>query len=149
GVLAGSPALVQAAQIQNPLKAAKDAYNKAKQQQQQQQPNHTQSPPLPQPQAAAAASSSAVPSGDCCSPDVMKKTAASLTFLDILGVKVGMTPEQAFAAIKASDPKLKIDIVQARVEPGDAPQTFKRFPQFALAHTVGPPQRGFNLADGS
>jgi len=57
-----------AAQFPNPVKAAKDAYNKAKQQQQGQQPANTQPPPqaptaapnpvqsgkgAPQPQAAA------------------------------------------------------------------------------------------------
>ena len=78
------------------------------------------------------------PPGDCCSPEAMKRIAGSLGFIDVAGIKLGMTPEQAFAAVKAFNPKLKIDIINARLEPGDAPGTFKRVPQFAVAHTVGP-----------
>ena len=67
----------------------------------------------------------------------MKKIGDSLAFIDIVGIKLGMTPQQAFTAVKAFNPKLKIDIINARLEPGDAPGTFKRVPQFAVAHTVG------------
>jgi hypothetical protein len=100
--IAGSFALLHAAQIQNPIQAAKDAYNKAKQQQQQQ--NTKSQPSAPQGQAtqpanAPAQSSPTAPgspaeSADCCSPEAMKKIAASVGFVDIVGIKLGMTPEK-------------------------------------------------------
>jgi len=92
--------------------------------------------------------SPAAKAGDCCSAEAMKATAASLGYLDILGVKLGMTPEQAMAAIKTADPTLKIDILNSRMEPGDAPQTFKRVPQYVVAHTVGG-ANSFRRPDGS
>ena len=108
---------------------------------------HAAQSPKPGGQPAAAGD-------DCCSPAAEKKIADSLGFVDILGVKLGMTPEQAFAAIKASNPKLKIDIINARMEPGDAPGTFKRVPHWAVAHTVGVQKNPlspvpFELGDGS
>src|SRR5437868_240967 len=92
---------LHAAQFENPIQAAKDAYNKAKQQQQQQQqqqpnqnkrqqPAQSQQPQAPaqaQQPAAPAASAGAAPGGDCCSADAMKKVASSLSYLDIVGVK--------------------------------------------------------------
>jgi hypothetical protein len=86
---------------------------------------------------ARAAASSSASSRDCCSPEAMKKIASSLGYLDIVGVKLGMTPEQAFTAIKAHNPKLKIEIVHARLEhPTAAPGTFVRVPEWVIAHTV-------------
>jgi len=38
--------------------------------------------------------------GDCCSPAAMKQIATSLGFIDIVGIKLGMTPQEAVAAIK-------------------------------------------------
>jgi len=102
------------AQIQNPLKAARDAFNKARQEQQQkqqqeqaqeQQPNQQQTQ-----QAAPAAGPPAATAGDCCSPDALRKLAASSGFVDVFGVKLGMTLDQAIAAIKAGNPGLQIDI---------------------------------------
>jgi hypothetical protein len=137
--------LAFAQQIQNPIQAAKDAYNKAKRQQQQTEAPSANSPSQP----AAQGSSSSVSSGDCCSPKAMKKIADSLGYLDIVGVKLGMGPEQAFAAIKAN-PKLKIDIINARLErPGV--QGFVRVPGWAVAHTVNPNRLNVNFVqpDGS
>jgi len=85
---------------------------------------------------AQSATLGTAPLGDCCSPDTMKHIAGSVGFIDIAGIKLGMTPEQAFAAVKAFNPKLKIDIINARLEPGDAPGTFKRVPQFAVARAI-------------
>ena len=87
--------LSQAAQIQNPIKAAKDAYNKAKQQQQQQQQQQQKQLPQSQQQSqqpdqsqtaaaqpasstsASAAQPAAAPppdaGADCCTPEAMKK----------------------------------------------------------------------------
>ena len=123
------------AQIQNPLQAAKDASNKAKQQQQKGQ--QQTAPPASSPhQPVAQGSSSSASSGDCCSPEAMRKIAASDSFLDIVGIKLGMTPEQAVAAIKTYNPKLKIDLINTRmVRPGV--QGFTRVPRWIVAHTVG------------
>lgn len=159
-VVAGTIAMH--AQIQNPIQAAKDAYNKAKQQSQQQQQQQQQQPARPaaqtQQQAAAsgpAASGSTEPGDDCCTPDAMRKVAASVGFLDIAGIKLGMTPEQAFSAVKVFNARMKIDIVNTRLETPDGPQgSFKRVPRYAVAHTVGPIRYPadpppFYLADGS
>jgi hypothetical protein len=65
-----------------------------------------------------------------------------------------MTPEQAFAAVKAFNPQMKIDIVKTRMVSPDAPGQFTTVPQYAVAHTVGKPPYPnfpvpFTLADGS
>jgi hypothetical protein len=132
------------AQIQNPIRAAKDAYNKAKPQPQQgqRQPQQSQqggpqpasSPNQPAAQDASQNVASAAPSADCCSPEAMKKIAASAGFLDIVGVKLGMTPQQATAAIKAYKPGLKIEVLNSRLfRPSAAPGTFARVPHYISA----------------
>src|SRR6185295_6508753 len=84
---------VAVAQIQNPIQAARDAYNKAKadaekqkQQQQQQQPQKAAPPASstsqPQPQGGSASPAA----GDCCSPAALSKQAAAAGFVDVLGV---------------------------------------------------------------
>jgi hypothetical protein len=125
--------LAQAAQIQNPIQAAKDAYNKAKQQQQQQQQSQQAQPTPNQPTSAAsgqpanssskppAQSGSAATGANCCTPEAMKKIAASVGFVDIVGVKLGMTPEQAVAAVKGYNPNLKIENLTARLEHPSGP----------------------------
>jgi hypothetical protein len=161
-VLMASVSVLSAeAQFQNPIQAAKDAYNKAKQQAQQQKPQQqqgqqqqgqpqTQSPPSgPQSQVAEAqpvspaGNSAAQPAAppdsgaDCCSPEAMKKIAASIGFVDIVGVKLGMTPTEAVAAIKAYNPNLKIETLTARLEHPSGPLgNFVRVPQTINAYTV-------------
>lgn len=121
-VFAGILQVVPArAQIQNPIKAAKDAYNAAKQQSQQQkqqgQTQNQQSAPTQTASAAQPAHSqtSSATSGDCCSADAQAKAAAAASFLDIVGIKLGMTPAQVTAAVKAYDSSLKIEILTARL----------------------------------
>jgi len=163
GVLAAGLALLHA-QIQNPIKAAKDAYNKAKQQAQQQQQaqpgsGQAQAPPGQPQQARMSQNQAGSPSGsaqigpECCTADAMKKVADSLGFVDIVGIKLGMTAEQAVAAIKAFNPKMKIEIVHSRLESPDAPG-FARVPRYVVAHTVGVPRYPntpppYTLPDGS
>ncbi len=123
------------AQIQNPIQAAKDAYNKAKQQQKQQQAAAAQpanAPGAPPAQKTSASASS----GDCCTPEAMKKIAASLGFVDIVGVKLGMTPQQAVAAVKAYNPNLKIETLTARLEHPTNAGSFVRVPQAISAYTA-------------
>jgi hypothetical protein len=149
------------AQSKNPIQAAKDAYKKAR----EEQAKKSQPPPAAPPQtpqtsrpSTPANTSPARPdavSGDCCSPDALRKIASSFGFLDIVGIKLGMTPEQAFAAVKAHNGQMKIDIINARVEDPDGSYSgsFTRVPQFAVAHTVGarrpPNPTPFVLADYS
>jgi hypothetical protein len=99
---------------------------------------------------AASAPTSSVPSGDCCTPEAMKRIASSLGYLDVVGVKLGMTPEQAFTAIKAHNPKLKIDTIHARLQHPTAPDgTFVRVPEWVMAHTVHPGANTFAQPDYS
>jgi hypothetical protein len=74
--------------------------------------------------------------GDCCSPEAIKKAAASASFLDIVGVKLGMTPREAAAALRAYNPNLKIDTINSRLEHPSTPGTFVRVPHFIIARTL-------------
>ncbi len=136
-----------AAQLQNPIQAAKDAYNKAKQQQQQQQQNKPPQQPAPPGQATQPANAPVQPSAaapgspgenaDCCTPEAMKKIAASIGFVDIVGIKLGMTPAQAVAAVKAYNPNLKIETLTSRLEhPSGTPGNFVRVPHIIDAYTA-------------
>lgn len=120
------------AQNQNPIQAAKDAYNKAKQDAQQQKQQQQQKPQSSEPQAQPG---SAAAGADCCTPEAMKKVAASISFVDIVGIKLGMTPQQAVAAVKAYNPNLKIQTLTARLQhPGDP--NFVRVPYTIRAYTT-------------
>jgi len=133
-----------AAQLQNPIQAAKDAYNKAKQQaqqqKQQQQGQQKDQQPQSHDQAQNSAAQPAAPpdaGADCCTPEAMKKVAASLGFVDIVGIKLGMTPTEAVAAVKAYNPNLKIETLTARLEhPAGTPGNFVRVPQTISAYTA-------------
>ncbi len=110
------------AQIHNPIQAAKDAYNKAKQPEQpQSQPTLVASAAAPaDPQASSAAG------GDCCSADAQKQLAAPLGFVDIVGVKLGMTPAQVTAAFKAYSPNLRVQLFSERMIMPSNPTGFGR-----------------------
>jgi len=149
-VLVGTAGLTPAvAQITNPIQAAKDAYNKAKQQQPQQRQGKREQPqpgvsqtsaqPSNSPGAADAPAADPAPTSavDCCSPEALKKIAASVGFVDIVGIKLGMTPEQAVAAVKAYNPNLKIENLTARLEhPSGTPGNFVRVPYTINAYTA-------------
>ena len=89
--------------------------------------------------------------GDCCNPEAMKKIATSLGFVDIVGVKLGMSPQQALGAIRAYNPKLKIEIMNAFITIPSSSQI--KVPHLVVAHTVNPRivggPGGFNQMDGS
>jgi len=137
-LVASLSVLNAAAQIQNPIQAAKDAYNKAKQDaQQQKQQQQRQTDQKAQSSEPSAQSGSAATGADCCTPEAMKKIAASVGFVDIVGVKLGMTPEQAVAAVKAYNPNLKIVTLTARLEhPSGPPGNFVRVPYTIDAYTA-------------
>jgi hypothetical protein len=134
------------AQSQNPSvwQQIKNAAKQAKQQKTQQQSGQQAPPKLDQPTNTAsgqppnsssgppAQSGSAATGADCCTPETMKKIAASLGFVDIVGIKLGMTPAQALAAIKAYKSTFKIEILNTRLfHPGV--ETFTRVPRYISA----------------
>jgi hypothetical protein len=51
---------------------------------------------------------------DCCTPEATSKMAASEGFVDMLGIKPGMTGEQATAVLKAVNPNMKIEILRSQ-----------------------------------
>ena len=90
-------------------------------------------------------------SSECCNPEAMKKIAASLVYLDIVGIKLGMSPQEAFTAVKTHNPSLKLDVINARLQHPTAPQgTFVKVPEWVIAHSIraGVPN-SFYEADGS
>ena len=158
-LVAGSLAFLRAEQIQNPIQAAKDAYNKAKQQQQQQQQNKPPQQPAPPGQAtqpanapvqpSAAAPGSPVENADCCTPEAMKKIAASIGFVDIVGIKLGMTPAQAVAAVKAYNPNLKIETLTSRLEHPSGTPEISLGCHILLTRTLQTPDKTSALWNGS
>jgi hypothetical protein len=76
------------------------------------------------------------PSGDCCSPAAMKQIAASLGFIDIVGIKLGMTPQEAVAAIKTYNRDLRIETLNARLYPSGPQGNFVKVPYSINAHTL-------------
>lgn len=115
------------AQVQNPIQAAKDAYHKAKQQSQQlKQQGQTQNQQFAPTQTAG---------NDCCSADAMKKYAAAASFLDIVGISLGMTPKQASAALKAYNATYKTWVVNTRLDRPSNPQGFVRVPRYIFAQS--------------
>lgn len=69
--------------------------------------------------------------GDHVSPETISKLAASQGFVDIVGVKLGMTVQQAVAALEAANPKLVIDIHDGELT---AAGKVIRSPRVILAH---------------
>ncbi|HEX3107306.1 MAG TPA: hypothetical protein VHQ22_22920 [Terriglobales bacterium] len=143
GILQVLPA---GAQFQNPIRAAKDAYNKAKQQSQQQkqqgQAQNQQSAPTQTASAAqpAASQTSSADLGDCCSADAQAKAAAAASFLDIVGIKLGMTPQQVTAAVNAYDSSLKIEVLTARLY-HPTKVNFDPVPHYMFVHSVNQRQQ--------
>ena len=139
---------------QNPITAAKEAFRKAREDAKRPAQPAAPAQPVEPGQPAQAAQRPAAATGpsmaDCCSPEALSKLAASVGFIDIVGVKLGMTLEQAVAAIKAANPKLIIDVHDLIVEAG-AKQG--RRPHVILAHMppLDPnrPGEGWYNRDGS
>jgi hypothetical protein len=78
----------------------------------------------------------ATPADDCCSPEAIQKLANAASFLDIVGVKLGMTPKEASAALKAYNPNLQIDVINSRLVQPSSPGAFTKVPHYVVAHTV-------------
>lgn len=75
-------------------------------------------------------------------PEAMRKLAATVPQVDIVGVKLGMAPQDVMAALKAANPNFRIDTLnmQLEVPPGG---TYQRQPHWVIAHTVGPVRNFF------
>lgn len=86
--------------------------------------------------SAGVKAASPAPSGECCSPTAMKQIADSLGFIDVVGIRLGMSPQEALAAIKAYDRNLKIETLTARLYPSGPQGNFVRVPYSINAHTA-------------
>jgi hypothetical protein len=105
----------------------------------QDQPQASPSQYQPPPMAGGSADqgSGPIPDSECCTAEAMKKYAKHASFLDIVGIKLGMTPKEAFAAVHAFNPKLRIDIAKGTlVIPGE-PARENAVMRYATARTVG------------
>ncbi|MBS0367004.1 MAG: hypothetical protein JSR67_14400 [Proteobacteria bacterium] len=149
-VLAGALAAVPAAaQVPNPFQAAKDAFKHAMQQARQQLPQQQGQvqglPSAPAPQTAGAAvpgEREAAPPLDCCSTQAMRKYATDAASLNMVGLKLGMTVEQAVAAIKAYNPAMQVEVLYGRLERPSASK-YDRVPRFVSGYTRRSPNSGY------
>jgi len=109
-------ALSSPAQIQNPIKAAKDAYNKARQDQQQKQqptrqPTQAQQPAQQTPQAGATPDPVAATPGTAEPWTPPAETPNAPVVLDpskmpdVIGVRLGMTAQEALETMRKQYPK--------------------------------------------
>ena len=107
-------------------------------------PTQVASAAQPQPAPAPASAASAepgdpqagAPTGDCCSADAQKKTAAAASFLDIVGIKLGMSPQEATAALRAYNAGYKVAVVNSRLERPSNPQGMVRVPRYIFAQSA-------------
>lgn len=105
-----------------------------KQQQPAAEPSHAGYQPVP----ASAQSANGEPDSSCCAADAMKKMAAAAGFLDVVGIKLGMTPQQATAAIRAHNPALTVKQVTIRLShPGV--NGFDRVPHYIVGYNAEKP----------
>lgn len=102
----------------------------------QQQSTHSVNPTY-QPAAASAVSTGSEPDGSCCTAAAMKTMAAQAGSVDIVGIRLGMTPKQAIAAIKAHNPALTVYAVNMRLTHPGA-RNFVEVPHYIVA-TDSPP----------
>jgi hypothetical protein len=72
--------------------------------------------------------------GDCCSADAQSKLAATLGFVDIVGIKLGMTPSQVTAALKANSPTLVFKTFTTRLIMPSTDPAFVKVPHYIVAH---------------
>lgn len=94
------------------------------------------------------------PGPGCCTAQGMKTYAAQASFLDIVGIKLGMSPKEAFAAVHAFNPKMEIDVATGVLQIPGATGAPPRIPRYAVARTVGVRRYPsypvpFQLPDGS
>ena len=76
-------------------------------------------------------------------PEAMRKLATSVPKVDIVGVRLGMAPQEATAALKAANPAFKVDTLNLNLEKAGTSGSYDAAPHWLLAHTVGPVPRIF------
>jgi hypothetical protein len=79
------------------------------------------------------------PPASCCTAEAMKTLAAQSAVVDMVGVKLGMTPAQATAVLKAHNSALKTFVVNERLVRPGVPN-FVPVPHYIVA-TNNPPGR--------
>ena len=82
----------------------------------------------------AQASAASTVGGDCCNAAAQNKLAATLGFVDIVGIKLGMTPSQVTAALKANSPTLGFKIFTTRLIMPSTDPAFVKVPHYIVAH---------------
>lgn len=115
----------------------KQAIQQPQQQKTSQQQSTPSAKPVSQPVGASAASG---PDSSCCTAAAMKTMAAQAGSVDIVGIKLGMTPQQATAAIKAHNPALTVYTINMRLTHPGA-KNFIEVPHYIVA-TNNPPGVG-------
>ena len=77
--------------------------------------------------------------GDCCTPDAQKKLAASVGFIDIVGIKLGMSPKEAADALRAESPTLPFKVFTTRLMMPSNPNNFIKVPHYIFAQSAPAP----------
>jgi len=99
-------------------RAAEQLEQQQQRQRMQQSQPQRQATPTPSQTASPQSVSQGIPDSagmsDCCTPEATSKMAGSAGFVDILGIKPGMTADQAIAALKAVNPNFKIEIMRSQ-----------------------------------
>jgi hypothetical protein len=72
--------------------------------------------------------------GDCCNAAAQNKLAGTLGFVDIVGIKLGMTPSQVIAALKANSPTLGFKTFTTRLIMPSTDPAFVKVPHYIVAH---------------
>lgn len=142
---------------QQAQQAAQQVERTAQRQSSQQQSNQPQAQPARSQPAATVASAdpatAPIPYSACCTPAAMDKYAKRASFLDIVGIKLGMTPKEAFAAVHTFDPKLKIVTIKSKMEvPGIPESQYPWILRGAVVYKAAPPSKSvpnFLLRDGT
>ena len=70
----------------------------------------------------------------CCNADAQNKLAATLGFVDIVGIKLGMTPSQVTAALKANSPTLGSKVFTTRLIMPSTDPAFVKVPHYIVSH---------------
>ena len=119
---------------QGQMQGGQQPQQASKQQQSSAQSSHAGYRPV----SAPTQSANEEPDSTCCTADAMKKMAAAAGFIDVVGIKLGMTPQQAVAAIRAHNPALTVKQVTIRLaHPGT--NGFDRVPHYIVAYNAEKP----------
>lgn len=137
-------------QLEQAVQQVKQATQHQSPQQQSNQPQAPQSEPTSANTLSSADPTNASMSySACCTPEAMKKYAKQASVHDIVGIRLGMSPKEAFAAIRASNPKLRIEVLKSWMQvPGIPESRYPKIPHYVLAHTVGTVTDAYQLPDG-